>query len=152
MTAHRPATPLWRLIARWVKHPAFLALMLALPFTVGVVAWSEEQGKLSVMPDYDDSHSLVEGVLRWSAFQQGGLAGLISDYLGRMPHSFLHYYWTSLLFGVSGVHEVVPYAANGLFDGEILAFPSMEWPSLKTVAGRLEAAGYLGPGTKLNRF
>jgi len=36
-------------------------------------------------------------------------------------------------------------AVNGLFDGEIMAFPSMELPSLRTIAGLLKAGGYNGP-------
>lgn len=88
--------------------------LIASCFTVYVLDWSIEQGKLAFPPDYDDSHSLVEGAVRLGVFQEGGVIALVNDYHDRMPHSFLHYYWTSFLFLFFGVKQVVPYAASGL--------------------------------------
>jgi hypothetical protein len=90
-----------------------LALM-AVAFTWHVVSWSEQHGKLAMPPDYDDSHSLVEGAVRLGVFQEGGLGALVKDYQERMPHSFLHYYWTGFLFWLFGVNQSTPYAASGL--------------------------------------
>jgi|GEM_PF-1757330 len=91
-----------------------LCFLIASCFTAYVLNWSIEQGKLAFPPDYDDSHSLVEGAIRLGVYQEGGVSALVIDYKDRMPHSFLHYYWTSFLFLLFGVNQMVPYAANGL--------------------------------------
>ena len=96
-------------VALWLA-----CFLIASCFTVYVLDWSIEQGKLAFPPDYDDSHSLVEGAVRLGVFQEGGVSALINDYKDRMPHSFLHYYWTSFLFLLFGVKQMVPYAASGL--------------------------------------
>jgi hypothetical protein len=88
--------------------------LIASCFTVYVLDWSIEQGKLAFPPDYDDSHSLVEGAVRLGVFQDSGLSALVNDYKDRMPHSFLHFYWTSFMFLLFGVNQMVPYAASGL--------------------------------------
>jgi hypothetical protein len=61
-------------------------LLTAVSFTAYVLNWSIEQGKLAFPPDYDDSHSLVEGAVRLKVFQEGGVSALINDYKDRMPH------------------------------------------------------------------
>lgn len=96
-------------VALWLA-----CFLIAFCFTVYVLNWSIEQGKLAFPPDYDDSHSLVEGAVRLGVFQESGVSALINDYKERMPHSFLHYYWTSFLFMLFGVNQMVPYAASGL--------------------------------------
>lgn len=103
-------------------------LLVAISFTAYVLNWSIEQGKLAFPPDYDDSHSLVEGAVRLEVFQEGGLSALINDYKDRMPHSFLHYYWTSFLFMLFGVRQMVPYAASGLLLFGVLWFFSRLLP------------------------
>lgn len=103
------------LLCRPVVLPVLICGVLAIFFTWGVLKWSLEYGKLAFPPDYDDSHSMVEGALRLYAWRDGALVGLVEDYLGRLPHSFLHYYWAAFLFGIFGVQDIVPYAGNGLF-------------------------------------
>jgi hypothetical protein len=100
--------------------------LLAALFTVYVVSWSFQNGKLAFPPDYDDSYSLVEGALRLDVARHGGVSALIQDYFNRNPHSFLHYYWTSLLFAIFGVSAAVPYWANMIFlFGVLLSFWSL---------------------------
>jgi hypothetical protein len=77
--------------------------------------FSLKQGKLAMPPWYDDSHSMVEGALRLMTFQQDGLIAAWEEYWNRFPHSFLHYYWTALVFSVAGIHDSAPYWANSLF-------------------------------------
>jgi hypothetical protein len=70
-----------------------LFALMSVAFTWHVVSWSEQHGKLAMPPDYDDSHSLVEGAVRFLNFQNSGLGAAWDEYRLRNPHSFLHYYW-----------------------------------------------------------
>ncbi len=99
---------------------------LVVVFTWHVVSWSELHGKLAMPPDYDDSHSLVEGAVRLLNFQQGGWGALWAEFRERNAHSFLHYYWTGALFALFGIQDAVPYWANAVFIfGVLLAFGLM---------------------------
>ncbi len=121
-----------------------LALM-AVAFTWHVVSWSEQHGKLAMPPDYDDSHSLVEGAVRLLNFQNSGLGAAWDEYRLRNPHSFLHYYWTAALFAVFGIHESVPYWANAVFlFGVLGAFVSMLPRGLPIAWKLVWAAAFLG--------
>ncbi|HEY5792279.1 MAG TPA: hypothetical protein VIS74_03210 [Chthoniobacterales bacterium] len=92
-----------------------LCLLIALILTGVVVSYSSLHGKLAIPPDYDDSHSLVEGGLRLLTFQNNGLEAAWHEYLTRLPHSFLHYYFAALCMGIGGISEPVVYWANGIF-------------------------------------
>lgn len=119
--------------------------LIAVAFTWHVVSWSEQHGKLAMPPDYDDSHSLVEGAVRLLNFQEHGWRAAWDEYRLRNPHSFLHYYWTAALFAVFGIHEAVPYWANALFlFGVLGAFVSMLPRGLPTVWKLVWAAAFLG--------
>jgi hypothetical protein len=119
--------------------------LIALAFTWHVVSWSEQHGKLAMPPDYDDSHSLVEGAVRLLNFQNIGLGAAWDEYRLRNPHSFLHYYWTAALFAVFGIHEAVPYWANALFlFGVLGAFVSMLPRGLPIAWKLVWAAAFLG--------
>ncbi len=121
-----------------------LAIM-AVAFTWHVVSWSQQYGKLAVPPDYDDSHSLVEGAVRLLNFQNGGLEAAWDEYRLRNPHSFLHYYWTAALFAVFGIHESVPYWANALFLFGVLGAFVLMLPRGLPIAWKLVwAAAFLG--------
>lgn len=89
--------------------------ILSFCFTALVVNYSLNSGKLAFPPWYDDSHSMVEGALRFMTFQQEGAGAAWMEYIARPPHSFLHYYWTSALFGVFGLHDSVVYWGNVVF-------------------------------------
>jgi hypothetical protein len=89
--------------------------ILSFCFTALVVNYSLQNGKLAFPPWYDDSHSMVEGALRLMTFQQEGAGAAWMEYIARPPHSFLHYYWTSALFGVFGLHDSVVYWGNVVF-------------------------------------
>jgi hypothetical protein len=122
-----------------------LLAILALAFTWHVVSWSEQHGKLAMPPDYDDSHSLVEGAVRLLNFQSSGFGAAWDEYHLRNPHSFLHYYLTAALFAVFGIHEAVTYWANAAFILGILgAFVSMLPRGLPTVCKLAWAAAFLG--------
>jgi hypothetical protein len=119
--------------------------LIAVAFTWHVVSWSEQHGKLAMPPDYDDSHSLVEGAVRLLNFQNIGLGAAWDEYRLRNPHSFLHYYWTAALFAVFGIHEAVPYWANALFlFGVLGAFVSMLPRGLPIAWKLVWAAAFLG--------
>jgi hypothetical protein len=90
-------------------------LVLSLILTIVVVRYSSEHGKLAIPPDYDDSHSLVEGGLRYLLWKQDGLAAAWQHYVKEPPHSFLHYYLTAALFAIFGIHQSVPYWFSGVF-------------------------------------
>jgi hypothetical protein len=122
-----------------------LLAILAVAFTWHVVSWSEQHGKLAMPPDYDDSHSLVEGAVRLLNFQNSGFGAAWDEYRLRNPHSFLHYYWTAALFAVFGIHEAVPYWANAAFIlGVLGAFVSMLPRGLPIVWKLVWAAAFLG--------
>ena len=119
--------------------------LIAVAFTWHVVSWSEQHGKLAMPPDYDDSHSLVEGAVRLLNFQNSGFGAAWDEYRLRNPHSFLHYYWTAALFAVFGIHEAVPYWANALFlFGVLGAFVSMLPRGLPIAWKLVWAAAFLG--------
>ena len=90
-------------------------LVFSLILTIVVVRYSSEHGKLAIPPDYDDSHSLVEGGLRYLLWKQDGLAAAWQHYVKEPPHSFLHYYLTAGLFAIFGIHQSVPYWFSGVF-------------------------------------
>ena len=118
---------------------------MAFAFTWHVVSWSEQHGKLAMPPDYDDSHSLVEGAVRLLNFQNSGPGAAWEEYRLRNPHSFLHYYWTAALFAVFGIHESVPYWANAVFlFGVLGAFVSMLPRGLPIAWKLVWAAAFLG--------
>jgi hypothetical protein len=89
--------------------------LFSLILTIVVVRYSSEHGKLAIPPDYDDSHSLVEGGLRYLLWKQDGTAAAWQHYVKEPPHSFLHYYLTAGLFAVFGIHQSVPYWFGGVF-------------------------------------
>ena len=93
----------WKNLFIWV-----VLVLIALAFTWHVVSWSEQHGKLAMPPDYDDSHSLVEGAVRLLNFQNSGLGAAWDEYRLRNPHSFLHYYWTAALFAGFGIPVALP--------------------------------------------
>lgn len=124
---------------------AIILALMAIAFTWHAVSWSEKYGKLAVPPDYDDSHSLVEGAVRLLNFQNSGLGAAWDEYRLRNPHSFLHYYWTAALFSVFGICDAVPYWANALFlFGVLVAFVSMLPRSLPSVWKLVWASAFLG--------
>jgi hypothetical protein len=90
-------------------------LLFSLILTIVVVRYSSEHGKLAIPPDYDDSHSLIEGGLRYLIWKQDGLAAAWQHYIKDPPHSFLHYYLTAALFATFGIHHSVPYWFSGVF-------------------------------------
>lgn len=92
-----------------------VCLVMSVLFTALVINYSEKSGKLAFPPWYDDSHSMVEGALRLMTFQQEGARAAWMEYLTRPPHSFLHYYWTSLLYGMFGMKDSVVYWGNAVF-------------------------------------
>jgi hypothetical protein len=92
-----------------------LSAVLSILFTALVVNYSDQYGKLAFPPWYDDSHSMVEGAVRLMTLQQGGFSAAWNEYLNRPPHSFLHYYWPSLLYAFFGTGDAVVYWGNAVF-------------------------------------
>lgn len=88
---------------------------LSLAFTALVLIYSTHHGKLAIPPDYDDSHSMVEGALRLLTLQQRGLAAAWAEYLDRPPHSFLHYYFAAASYALFGIAAPVVYWTSSLF-------------------------------------
>lgn len=91
------------------------ALVVCLAFTGLVVNYSFAHGRLAFPPYYDDSHSLVEGALRWLTLKQMGIGAAWEEYLQRPPHSFLHYYFAAASFALFGIHAGVVYWTGALF-------------------------------------
>jgi len=105
-----------------VRYILFFTL-LALVFTWRVVSWSEQNGKLAVPPDYDDSITMVEAGVRTLALQQDGAGATFNESAKRHPRSFFHIYWTTFLYSIFGIHESVVFYASGIFlFGVLLAF------------------------------
>lgn len=92
-----------------------IPLLISITITAIAVKYSTSYGKLAFPPWYDDSHSMVEGALRLMTFQVKGVQGACEEYIQRFPHSFLHFYWTSLVFGITGIHDSAVYWANIVF-------------------------------------
>jgi len=92
-----------------------IPLLISIAITTIAVKYSIIYGKLAFPPWYDDSHSMVEGALRLMTFQEQGVQGACEEYIQRFPHSFLHFYWTSLVFGITGIHDSAVYGANVVF-------------------------------------
>jgi hypothetical protein len=92
-----------------------IGFILSLILTIVVVRYSTTHGKLTIPPDYDDSHSLVEGGLRYLVWKHDGVSAAWQHYIKNPPHSFLHYYLTALLFASFGIHQTTPYWFSGVF-------------------------------------
>ncbi len=92
-----------------------LCAVLATALTAVVVTHSLEFGKLAIAPDYDDSHSMVDGGIRYLVWKQDGAAAAWQHYLNDLPHSFLHYYFAAVCFALFGVDAPVVYWASGVF-------------------------------------
>ena len=92
-----------------------IPLLISIAITAIAVNYSVAYGKLAFPPWYDDSHSIVEGALRLMTYQHQGIHGAYEEYMQRFPHSFLHYYWASLVFGMTGIHDCSVYWANVIF-------------------------------------
>ncbi len=113
-------------------------------FTGWVVAWSVQQGKLAVPPDYDDSHSMVEGAVRLLNLKSFGPAAAWDEYRLRNTHSFLHYYYTSALYGIFGIRQSVVYWANGLFLFGVLVSFASYLPTGRYAYNAIWVAAFLG--------
>lgn len=123
----------------------FILFLVSIIFTVYVINWSETKGKLSFPPDYDDSHSLLEGALRLETWKRGGFLEVWREFQEIRPHSYGHYYYTSLLFGLFGIKESIPYWANGfLLFGVLWSFYRILPDSIPLPARWAWVGGFLG--------
>lgn len=125
--------------------PLLVIGAISLCFTWYVVDWSQKFGKLAFPPDYDDSHSLLEGALRLAGWEEGGLAQVWRDFREIRPHSYGHYYYTALLFALFGITDSAPYWANGLLlFGVLWSFYRLLPESVPTPARWAWLIGLLG--------
>ncbi|MFL6110325.1 MAG: hypothetical protein ACJ786_03095, partial [Catenulispora sp.] len=96
--------------------------VLAAAFTLLVVHYSINRGKLLVPPTFDDIAYLKDGLFRLDALYKGAVPGLYGQYLKQPPHSPLATVLALSGFALFGVHDWAPYAANAVIILTLLAF------------------------------
>lgn len=89
-------------------------LCAAAVFTVLVIQWSLDSGRLSYDATYDDVGYLVDGFNSLQILDQEGIYSFIKHIASNPPRSP----WSSALaiigFALFGIHDWAPYALNGL--------------------------------------
>lgn len=97
-------------------------LGLATVFTLLVVNYSLNRGKLIVPAHYDDVSYLRDGLHKLNLFYKGGLQGLAYSISLKPPHSPFATAVAFAGYAIFGIHDWAPYAANGIIILGLLAF------------------------------
>lgn len=118
---HDPRAP------RHAASPSPLAhvlvwLLLAACFTMLVVNYSLNRGKLIVPAHYDDVSYLRDGLAKLNLFYKGGVDGLLYSVYLKPPHSPFATAVAFWGYAIFGTHDWSPYAANGIIILGLLAF------------------------------
>lgn len=95
---------------------------LTIPFTLLVLQYSLNRGKLIVPAHYDDVSYLRDGLAKLDGFYRGGIGGLAARASQHPPHSPFGTLTAFAGFAIFGVHDWAPYAANGIIIFTLLAF------------------------------
>lgn len=108
-------------------HPSPLGhvlvwLLLAACFTMLVVNYSLNRGKLIVPAHYDDVSYLRDGLAKLNLFYKGGVDGLLYSVYLKPPHSPFATAVAFWGYAIFGTHDWSPYAANGIIILGLLAF------------------------------
>lgn len=115
-------------------------LCAAVVFTVLVLQWSLNSGRLAHDSTYDDVQYLTDGLKRLQILYQQGALPFFRHWAANPPHSP----WSSTLaiigFALFGIHDWAPYAMNGLLVFAIFLFCER---ILKTVAWPLRLLAVL---------
>ncbi len=90
------------------------ALLLATVFTVLCLQWSLTHGRLSQDPTYDDCAYLYDGGKRLLTIYERGFGAFLSEAAKDPPHAPLSAFGATVAFALGGMHDVAPYALNGL--------------------------------------
>ena len=99
-------------LRRWASL-GLIALAAGI-FTLLVVNWSLEHGRLSAEVIWDDTAYLRDGLERWRTFEAKGFVYEIRDLFHNPPHSPLSTTLAAISFALLGESEASPYRANVL--------------------------------------
>jgi hypothetical protein len=117
-----------------------LLLLTAAGFTLVMLQWSLERGRLAFLPQYDDVGYVTEGLRLRDRIFDSGWAGIVADYHADIPHAPLFRCLSATGYFLFGMHDWSPYAACGLlvflliFFVDRLMLPSPWWIRLGAVA------------------
>lgn len=97
-------------------------LALSVVFTLLVLQYSLNRGKLIVPAHYDDVSYLIDGLAKLDGFYRGGVSGIVARVTQHPPHSPFATFAAFTGFALFGVHDWAPYAVNGIIIFLLLAF------------------------------
>lgn len=95
---------------------------LSAAFTLLVLQYSLNRGKLIVPAHYDDVSYLRDGLPKLDGFYRAGLSGLVARVCQHPPHSPFATFAAFTGFAIFGTHDWAPYAVNGIIIFLLLAF------------------------------
>jgi hypothetical protein len=89
-----------------------IILVVSALFTALTIRVSMERGRLAIPPGFDDVYYMAQGA-RWLAMlRDSGIGATLREYIVRPPHSPVTVGLAALSFGIAGIREWAPYAAN----------------------------------------
>jgi hypothetical protein len=92
-----------------------VAMVLCLFHVFALLGHSMREGRLSLVPVYDDVSYLVDGIGRVDALQRGGVSALLKDMWVQAPHAPLMALTAAFGFLLSAGATWGPYLVNGLW-------------------------------------
>ncbi len=118
---------------------AILAAVCAL-FTLAVINYSFERGRLQYEIDYEDVISFLDGLKRYKDLVHSGARHFVAEYLKTPPHAPLHSGMVAASFLLFGVRDWAPYAIDGVL---LFAWLGAFLFLAKTLPAYARAAGVL---------
>jgi hypothetical protein len=118
-------------------------IAIASIFTLIVISWSFEHGRLHYEMDYEDIITHIDGLQRWRDLSEGGISQFAAHYLKSPPHAPLHSLMAATSFMLFGVRDWAPYVMNGVLVFLFLLLVRREtralgtWPSALALLGTL---------------
>ena len=99
-----------------------LWIVLSAAFTLAVIQYSHQHGRLILHPSYDDVGYFADGLGRLQVLYREGPAGLFAEHVRNPPHSPFATYLALLSFALFGARDWAPYAGNAVIVFTLLAF------------------------------
>ncbi len=88
--------------------------LFALLLTAVIIRYSLRQGRLSLVPTFDDVGYMADGAARLQHLYDFGVLAFVAEYRRNPPHSPYSDLLAMAAFAVFGIKDWAPYAANSL--------------------------------------
>lgn len=102
--------------------PYFCLLLVAAVFTVIMLNWSLNRGRLVFHPQYDDVQYISEGLTLRDHLYAEGWKGFVTDWKARPHHTPLYRTMAAVGFLLFGTYDWAPYATGGFLIFAMLMF------------------------------